>query len=187
MRNELNKNTKPHPEIRYRGLNASRVDNLTDAVFGIAITLLIFNLVNPNSFNDLITFTKTLPAFLISISFLMLFWSEHLRFSRIYTLNNTAVFALYFILFLFYYKVLKMKEELHLNRYELIYTKWQRNKLIIMFLVPFLSVLLTVFMNRISVGMASAIGGFTYMLYVPAIIIWRKKFSRKSKEILTES
>ena len=61
------------PRIHYRGEQASRMDNVTDAVFGIAITLLIFNLVNPNSFADLLVFTKTLPAFLISISFIFLF------------------------------------------------------------------------------------------------------------------
>jgi uncharacterized membrane protein len=75
----------------YRGENASRLDSLTDGVFGIAITLLIFNLANPNSFQDLLTFTKTLPAFLISISFLFIFWNEHLRFSEIYTINDSLI------------------------------------------------------------------------------------------------
>ncbi len=74
--------------------NASRLDNLTDAVFGIAITLLIFNLANPNSFEDLLTFTKTLPAFLISISFIVLIWKEHLDFSEMYALNDTRLIIL---------------------------------------------------------------------------------------------
>jgi uncharacterized membrane protein len=83
MRNEINKNRQHDPRINYRGANASRLDNLTDAVFGIAITLLIFNLSNPNSFADLLTFTKALPAFLISISFIVLIWNEHSEFSEI--------------------------------------------------------------------------------------------------------
>lgn len=91
MRKELNKNRHHDPRIPYRGETASRLDNLTDAVFGIAITLLIFNLTNPNSFQDLLTFTKTLPAFLISISFIVLIWNEHLGFSEIYTLNDTRL------------------------------------------------------------------------------------------------
>jgi len=82
------------PRITYRGETASRTDNLTDAVFGIAITLLIFNLVNPNSFQDLITFTKTLPAFLISIAFIILIWNEHLEFSKIYAFNDSVLFKL---------------------------------------------------------------------------------------------
>ena len=82
------------PRITYRGETASRIDNLTDAVFGIAITLLIFNLINPNSFEDLVTFTKTLPAFLISIGFIILIWNEHLEFSRIYSLDDNVIFKL---------------------------------------------------------------------------------------------
>jgi len=48
MRSELNKFRNQDPRINYRGASASRIDNLTDAVFGIAITLLIFNLLKPN-------------------------------------------------------------------------------------------------------------------------------------------
>ncbi|WP_226390647.1 TMEM175 family protein [Penaeicola halotolerans] len=91
MRNELYKLKKGNERITYRGANASRVDNLTDAVFGIAITLLIFNLTNPNSFADLLTFTKTLPAFLISIFFIILIWREHLDFSKMYTLEDSGL------------------------------------------------------------------------------------------------
>lgn len=82
---------KRDPRITYRGENPTRLDNLTDAVFGIAITLLIFNLVNPNSFQDLITFTKTLPAFFISVAFLILIWYEHNRFSEVYSLNGPGI------------------------------------------------------------------------------------------------
>lgn len=91
MRNDIYTNKDHDPRINYRGANPSRLENLTDGVFGIAITLLIFNLANPNSFQDLLTFTKTLPAFLISISFLIMVWNEHLRFSEIYTLNDTKL------------------------------------------------------------------------------------------------
>lgn len=88
MRQEITRNSYEDPRINYRGKDASRLDNVTDAVFGFAITLLIFNSSNPNSFDDLFTFTKTLPAFLISISFLILIWHEHLSFSRIYSLED---------------------------------------------------------------------------------------------------
>lgn len=91
MRNEILRNRQHDPRINYRGESASRFDNLTDAVFGIAITLLIFNLTNPNSFEDLLAFTKTLPAFLVSIAFIVLVWNEHLEFSEIYTLNDTKL------------------------------------------------------------------------------------------------
>lgn len=236
MRNELLKNRHHDPRIVYRGEIASRLDNLTDAVFGIAITLLIFNLANPNSFQDLLTFTKTLPAFLISISFLVLIWNEHLGFSEIYTLNDTKLtllntvfialvifyvyplrfltlfltnfffnteiavniygdqvpylmiyygfvaFALYFVLYLFYNRSLRLKTELNLNAYEEFYTKNQKNRLLIMFLVPLLSILLTLVINEFSFIWASVIGGVTYSLYTPLIILWHNRFKNKSKE-----
>jgi uncharacterized membrane protein len=58
MRNEIIRNKQHDPRINYRGLSASRLDNLSEAVFGIAITLLIFNLANPNSFSDILVSPK---------------------------------------------------------------------------------------------------------------------------------
>ncbi|MCH6233360.1 TMEM175 family protein [Cognataquiflexum rubidum] len=236
MRNEILKNKQHDPRINYRGENASRFDNLTDAVFGIAITLLIFNLANPNSFEDLLTFTKTLPAFLISISFIILIWNEHLDFSEVYSLNDTRLtilntifialvifyvyplrfltlfltnfffktdiavniqgdqvpllmiyygfvaFALYFILFLFYHRAYKMKGDLNFNQFEEFYTESQKIRLLIMFSVPLLSITLTLILKEFSFIWASVIGGVTYCLYTPLIILWYKKFQSKSKE-----
>jgi uncharacterized membrane protein len=236
MRTDLIKNRQHDPRINYRGAVASRLDNLTDAVFGIAITLLIFNLSNPNSFQDLLTFTKTLPAFLISISFIVLIWSEHLRFSEVYSLNDSRLtilntvfialiifyvyplrfltlfltnfffstdiavniqgdhvpylmiyygfvaFALYFVMYLFYHRAYGLKNELNLNAYEDFYTKSQKQKLLIMFTVPLLSIVLTVIINEFSFVWASIAGGVTYMLYTPLMIFWHHRFKRKSKE-----
>lgn len=235
MRNNFYKNKDHDPRINYRGKTASRIDNLTDAVFGIAITLLIFNLVNPNSFEDLLVFTKTLPAFLISITFIMLIWNEHIRFSEIYSLNDNilvvlntlfialvifyvyplkfmtlfltnfffntninveingnqvpylviyygfVVFALYFVLWLFYGRVNQIKEKLDLNNYEIFLTREQRKRLVIFFIVPLISIITTFIINQYSFVLASIIGGCIYMLYTPLIIIWSKKFKVKSK------
>lgn len=231
MRDVLNRNRQHDPRINYRGESASRLDNLTDGVFGIAITLLIFNLSNPNSFDDLLTFTKTLPAFLISIAFIVVIWFEHLRFSEIYTLNDTPLtilntifialvifyvyplrfltlfltnfffstdidvtiagnmvpylmvyygfvgFALYFILYLFYLRAWQLREEISLNAFELFYTRMQRKRLLILFSVPLLSIVLTLFINRYSFIWASVVGGITYCLYTPLMILWYKKFT----------
>ncbi len=241
LRNSLNSNRYHDPRIDYRGKNPSRIDNLTDAVFGIAITLLIFNLSNPNSFTDLLTFTKTLPAFLISISFLVLIWSEHLRFSEIYTLNNakfvvlntlfvalvifyvyplrflslflTSIFfnaeiglsiqsdqvpflmiyygfiaaALYFILFLFYVTAHAIRGKLMLNPFEVFYTKAQKQKLVIMFVIPCISIALTYLLNLYSFKWASMVGGLTYCLYMPGILIWRMRYVKKAARFIVEN
>lgn len=105
MKNRPISSSPDNPKFVYRGENPDRLDSLTDAVFGIAITLLIFNLANPNSFSDLVSFTKTLPAFLISISFLTLVWREHVNFSKLYGLSDSIVISLnvlYIALVIFY-------------------------------------------------------------------------------------
>lgn len=224
------------PRITYRGEVASRLDNLTDAVFGIAITLLIFNQVNPNSFADLLSFTKTLPAFMVSISFVLLIWREHQRFSLVYSLEdgliasyNTffialvifyvyplrflslfltnlffdtqiavsikaqqvpalmiyyglAAFALYFLLFLYYYQVHRIRKQLDLNAYEQFYTRYQLIKMCIMFIVPLMSAIMAFSFQHQSLLAASLGGGLTYWLYTPAMIIWYRKFKKGASQ-----
>jgi len=236
MRNEILRNARRDPRIAYRGAEASRIDNLTDAVFGIAITLLIFNLSNPNSFEDLMTFTKTLPAFLISISFIVLIWNEHLEFSRIYGLEDTwlkvlntvfialvifyvyplrfltmfltnfffstdieiniqdqqvpylmiyygfVAFALYFVIYLLYRRALGLKGQLNLSDYERFYTRSQKRRISIMFLVPLTSIVLTLIINSFSYIWASLLGGAAYFLYPPLMIWWAKRFKNRSRE-----
>lgn len=232
MRNSIYKNSLHDPRIQYRGQNASRLDNLTDAVFGIAITLLIFNLTNPNSFADLLSFTKTLPAFLISITFLILVWREHVRFSEIYSMDDSKLlvlntifiafvifyvyplrfltlfltnfffqtdihvsisgnqvpylmiyygfvaFALYFIMYLFYRRALKIKDNLALNPYEIFYTESQKTRQMIMFSVPLISIGLTALISQFSFIWASVIGGVSYSLYTPAMMLWLRRFNK---------
>jgi uncharacterized membrane protein len=238
MRKTINKFKQHDPRINYRGEVPSRLDNLTDAVFGIAITLLIFNLSNPNSFTDLLDFAKTLPAFLLSISFLLLIWHEHSRFSEIYTLNDSmlavlntvflalviffvyplrflnlvltniyfqtniaidihdhqmpylmiyysfAVFALYFTVFLFYTRALKISGRLKLNSFEIFYARGQKERLAVLFFVPLISILAVFWIQRYSHLAASFAGGMAYWLYTPAIIIWHRRFDKKSEAYL---
>ncbi len=232
MRDKLAANKSYHPQMRPRGLEASRIDNLTDAVFGIAITLLIFNLENPNSFETLLRFTQTLPAFLLSISFIVLIWREHLSFSRIYAFNDTwlvilntlfiglvifyvyplrfltifltnfffgshvqlglkaeevpelmiyygsIVSALYFVLFFFHLRAYGIREKIDLNAYEVWFTRQQLIRLGIMFTVPILSVAVAALLKDYSPALAGIMGGMTYNLYVPAMIIWSRRFRK---------
>lgn len=228
-------NKSHDPRINYRGKNASRLDNLTDAVFGIAITLLIFSVTNPNSFSDLLLFTKTLPAFLISISFLIMLWHEHHKFSEIYTLNdfrltvlNTlfigmVIFYVYplkfltlfltnfffgtdvavkidgwqvpdlmiyyssialvlrLILFLFYLRATQLKELLEMNDFEVFYTNSVLQRMFIMFLVPLLSIVIVILLKDYSPFWASVLGGISYSLYTPLILLWARNYERKAE------
>jgi uncharacterized membrane protein len=222
------------PRLGRRGEVATRLDNLTDAVFGIAITLLIFSQANPNSFGDLLRFTKTLPAFLISIGFLMLIWTEHRKFSQVYGLYDSSLlwlntlflamvifyvyplrfltlflthmlfdlgldlsirfsdvprlmmyyglmaFALYFLLFLFYHRALKMADSLELSAYERFYTREQRFKMVLMFSVPLLSVAVSAVLAPWSSFLAGTLSGITYFIYTPLMFWWGKRHERLS-------
>lgn len=219
-----------NPRFLYRGENPDRLDGLTDAVFGIAITLLIFNLSNPNSYSDLVSFTKTLPAFMISISFLMLIWREHVNFSRLYGLNDGTVislnvlyialvifyvyplrfwtlfltnlifntdlqlniqgdqvpdlmafygflaFGLYFTMLLLYFRVQRIRIKLRLNAAEVLHTRLQVWRLVIMCGVPLLSILVIFLLRNWSVAGASFFGGLTYILYTPLMMFWSKNY-----------
>ncbi len=88
VRKFIAEHKKKDNRIKYRGKEPSRLDTLTDAVFGIAITLLIFNINDSYSFSDLTSFVKTFPALLISIIFLVIIWDEHVQFSVIYFFHD---------------------------------------------------------------------------------------------------
>ncbi len=241
MKTLANSLKKRDARITYRGESPSRLDNLTDAVFGIAITLLLFNISNPNSFNDLVNLTKTFPAFLISIGFLTLIWVEHSSFSWIYSLNDkifklintvfialvifyvyplrflslylTSVFfkldssiqteaenipdlmiyygfvafALYFTLYFFYLRALKIGKKLMLNEYEIFITRQMLKRMVIMFSVPLISILLVFILRNYSIGLASFLGGMVYSLYVPSIMIWKKRMMKVESNFSIEA
>lgn len=232
MRTLIKKQGKD-PNLNYRGENPGRLDNLTDAVFGIAITLLIFNLVNPNSFEDLVSFTKTLPAFLVSITFLMIVWKEHVNFSQIYGLTNPWIQALnvlfismiifyvyplrfltlfltnflfeteisiqikaaqvpdlmiyygflasglYICMLFFYLNAFRNRINLSLNGFELFHTRMQLIRMSIFVFVPLVSILIVVLIRNRNVGLASMLGGMTYTLYTPLMILWSKMYKTR--------
>ncbi len=97
-------NTKD-PKLNYRGESTTRLDNLTDAVFGIAITLLIFNISDVTTLEALLEFAKSFPALLLGIVFLLIIWDEHVSFSKVYSTQNQMVKILnvFFIALVIFY------------------------------------------------------------------------------------
>lgn len=224
--------------INYRGKKGSRMNSLTDTVFGLAITLLIFNMANPNSFADILTFTTTLPGFLIGITILMLIWKDHKDFSEMYSLDDSTLtvlnilflalvifyvyplrfltllltkfifdssidisiledelpylmiyygafaFSIYFVLYLFYRRVSKLKTDFELNPYEIFFTQRQMQKMKILFSIPLISICLIVAIQNFSIGLALGVGGFVYWLYLPLIFRWMKGFKKDSSKFI---
>ncbi|UJP65112.1 hypothetical protein [Mongoliitalea daihaiensis] len=97
-----------------------------------------------------------------------------------------VAFALYFILFLFYQRAYQIKEHLQLNAYEVFFTQSQKQRLLIMFIVPLISIIITVALFKFSFVWASFLGGVTYIAYTPLILWWHSKFTKEAKQFLEE-
>jgi uncharacterized membrane protein len=93
--------------FRWRGLEVSRVEGLTDGVFGFAVTLLVVALEVPRTFGGLMDVLRGFPAFLICFAMLMMFWNAHFRYHRRYGLEDpftrvTTMAILVLVLFFVY-------------------------------------------------------------------------------------
>jgi uncharacterized membrane protein len=93
--------------FRWRGTEVSRVEGLTDGVFGFAVTLLVVALEVPRTFDGLMDVLRGFPAFVICFALLMLFWNAHFRYHRRYGLEDvftrvTTMAILVLVLFFVY-------------------------------------------------------------------------------------
>jgi len=113
LREHLPLSPKREAHFRWRGTEVSRVEGLTDAVFGFAVTLLVVALEVPNTFKGLMDVVRGFPAFVICFTLLMIFWNAHYRFHRRYGFEDVytrvitmailvlVVFSVYPLKFLF--------------------------------------------------------------------------------------
>lgn len=105
---------KAHPDrdgaFRWRGDGVSRIEGLSDAVFGFAITLLVVSLDVPNSFGELRDLMRGFLPFAASFAVLVIIWHAQYKFFRRYGLEDTRTIVLTVVLLfvvLFYIYPLK--------------------------------------------------------------------------------
>jgi uncharacterized membrane protein len=87
--------------FRIRSREVSRLEGLSDAVFGFAITLLVVSLEVPDTFDELMAMMRGFVAFGASFAVLIMIWYEHYTFFRRYgfedlwivTLNSMLLFV----------------------------------------------------------------------------------------------
>jgi hypothetical protein len=102
-----------HHRFRWRGDGVSRIEGLSDAVFGFAITLLVVSLEVPKTADDLMVLAKGFLPFVASFFVLFGVWRLQFSFFRRYGLEDTptewltgallvmVLFAVYPLKFLF--------------------------------------------------------------------------------------
>lgn len=89
------------PRIRYRGLNQTRIETFSDAVFALAITLVILSSTVPKTFAELRTSMADVVPFFLCVILLVVIWTQHYKYFLKYGLQDqkTIVFNT-FLLFL---------------------------------------------------------------------------------------
>lgn len=95
------------PRFRWRGGDVSRVEAISDAVFGFALTLIVVSLEAPKSFDDLKNEMLSVPIFACSFAILLLIWFKQYRFFRRFGLEDVTTtvlnFALLFVVLVYVY------------------------------------------------------------------------------------
>lgn len=94
----------------WRGQSVSRIEGLSDAVLGFAITLVIVSLEVPKTFSALAAVMRGFPVFAICFGLLILIWYKHYLFFRRYGMEDRITIVLNVILLflvLFYVYPLK--------------------------------------------------------------------------------
>ncbi|HEV2030092.1 MAG TPA: TMEM175 family protein [Candidatus Dormibacteraeota bacterium] len=71
-----------------RRREVSRLEGLSDAVFGFAITLLVVSLAVPTSFDDLLKSLAGIPAFAVSFGLLAFIWYAQYSYFRRYDFED---------------------------------------------------------------------------------------------------
>ena len=96
--------------FRWRGHDVTRIEALSDAVFGFAITLLVVSLEVPRTFDELLFMMRGFLAFAICFAILVMVWYRQYIFFRRYGMRDTGTIVLNAVLLfviLFYIYPLK--------------------------------------------------------------------------------
>ena len=75
--------------FNWRGGHVTRLEALTDTVFGFAITLLVVSLEVPDNFDELMGLMEQFIAFAASFAILIMVWVYHYKFFKRYDLDDS--------------------------------------------------------------------------------------------------
>lgn len=101
--------------FRFRGIEPGRLENFSDAVFALAITLLLISTTPPTNFHQVKRSVIDLIPFTLCVVFIILIWHQHFIFYFRYGLRNgkmVALNAVFLAIILFYVYPLKFLTKL---------------------------------------------------------------------------
>ena len=103
----IDRGSGENKKFRWRSHEVSRIEGLSDAVFGFAVTLLVVSLEVPKTFSELMTAMRGFGAFAICFTLLIVVWFNQYKFFRRYGLkdNYTVILnaALLFVVLFYVY------------------------------------------------------------------------------------
>ena len=75
-------------DFKWRGGNVSRLESIVDAVFAIAVTLLIVSRDIPSDFDEFMNVMLSFVGFIFTFTFLFMIWYAHYLFHRRFGLED---------------------------------------------------------------------------------------------------
>ena len=92
--NLIKKNIGDNGKFRWRSHEIVRIEGLSDAVFGFAVTLLVVSLEVPKTFDELMEVMHGFGAFAICFVLLIVVWFNQYKFFRRYGMQDTFTVVL---------------------------------------------------------------------------------------------
>lgn len=90
----IEKGIGDNKKFRWRSHEPSRIEGLSDAVFGFAVTLLVVSLEVPKTFAELMEVMRGFGAFAVCFALLIVVWYNQYKFFRRYALHDNYTLVL---------------------------------------------------------------------------------------------
>lgn len=91
MRNEIAKHLDHDPDFEWRGQSVTRIENLSDIVFALALGMMLFGGPPPQTFSQLVHFLISIIPVTASFVILLMMWNAHFVFFRRYALADNRI------------------------------------------------------------------------------------------------
>ena len=91
IRDQVAKHLDHDPHFEWRGQNVTRLENLSDIVFALALGMLLLTDAPPATFGELIEFLINIVPVAAAFAILFMIWNAHFTFFRRYGLADTRI------------------------------------------------------------------------------------------------